>query len=108
MAHFKFVQWLVKYFESREFEFDWDEGNESKNFQKHGISNQEAEEAFYDPNLAPLGVQISPVINEERFGIIGKDFSGNILFIAFTFRKLKIRIISVRNANSREKMNYEK
>ncbi|KKS88417.1 MAG: hypothetical protein UV63_C0035G0001, partial [Microgenomates group bacterium GW2011_GWC1_43_11] len=28
--------------------FEWDKGNSDKNWSKHGIKNEEAEEAFFD------------------------------------------------------------
>ncbi len=108
MAQFVFVGWLVKFFESRDFEFEWDEGNETKNIEKHGIENSEGQDIFYDPELVILGEQKFPVVNEERFGIIGKTSSDKILFIAFTFRNLKIRIISVRSASIKEREKYER
>lgn len=108
MAQFIFVQWLVKFFESRDFEFDWDQGNETKNLEKHKIQNHEAEEIFYDPNLLVLGEQVLPVVGEERFGIVGKTFEGKSLFVAFAFRNLKIRIISVRSASLKERRAYER
>jgi hypothetical protein len=48
MAQFEFLEWLVLWLLSpRELEFDWDQGNYSKNLQKHGIK-VEAAEMFYD------------------------------------------------------------
>lgn len=108
MAQFIYVQWLVKFFESREFDFEWDEGNETKNLEKHLIKNSDAEAVFYDPNLFVLGEQKFPIVNEERFGILGSTNSGRILFVAFTFRNLKIRIISVRQASQKERRIYER
>ena len=108
MAQFEFVQWLLKFIESRDFDFEWDTGNELKSFEKHKIKNLEAEEVFYDQSLVILGKQISPFHEEERFGILGKTFENKIVFINFTFRNLNIRVISSREANKKERSFYEK
>jgi uncharacterized DUF497 family protein len=108
MAQFIFVQWLVKFFDSRDFEFEWDQGNQLKSIEKHSVGNEESEEAFFDENILILGEQVSPKSNEERYGIIGKSMEGKILFINFTFRNLKIRVISSRMANTKEQRIYEK
>ncbi|MFY7994337.1 MAG: BrnT family toxin [Bacteriovoracaceae bacterium] len=108
MAQFIYVQWLVKFFESREFDFEWDEGNKFKSIIKHDVSNENSEEVFFDEDILILGQQVSPVSLEERFGIIGKTMDEKILFVNFTFRNLKIRIISSRLASNKERGIYEK
>ncbi len=74
-------------------------GNESKSQQKHGITTSEAEEVFYDKDILPLGIQVQPLPNEIRFGVIGKSANDKILFVSFTIRDLKIIIISTRKAS---------
>ena len=44
---------------------------------------------------------------EKRFEAIGKIIEGEILFLAFTVRRDKIRIISARVANQKERRKYE-
>jgi len=44
---------------------------------------------------------------EERLTAIGKTARNNILFIVFTVRGTKIRIISARRANIKERREYE-
>ena len=87
-------------------EFDWDEGNTRKN-EKHGVGDKEAEESFFDDEKATFK-DIVHSHGEERFRIIGKTNSGRILFIAFTIRSNKVRIISARNINKKEISLYEK
>jgi uncharacterized protein len=87
--------------------FDWDEGNINKNFNKHGVTSQEAEEVFTrEPLVVSEDVKHSQV--EERFQALGKTAKGRMLFLSFTIRKDKIRIISVRDANRKEEVIYEK
>ncbi len=85
--------------------FDWDRGNIDKNLLKHGINCREAEEIFLDIN----GIHLEDnkhSLKEQRLAIIGKTFSNKILIAIFTVRKNKIRIISVRNVNKKEKSLY--
>lgn len=86
--------------------FEWDKGNVDKSYQKHGITPNEAEEVFVDKDIL-LFENIKHPQQEERFEAIGKITSGKILFVAFTTRKDKIRIISARTANKKERRKYE-
>ena len=75
-----------------EFEFQWDEGNGQKNFVRHGITREESEQVFFNPYvLKPDKIHSS---REDRFHLIGKTDAGKILFMSFTIRNNKIRIIS--------------
>jgi len=85
--------------------FDWDSGNIEKNLIKHGISCQEAEEIFLDIDSLHLE-DTKHSSKEERFIRIGKSFLGKILIVVYTIRKNKIRIISVRDVNKKEKDRY--
>lgn len=86
--------------------FEWDKGNIDKSYQKHGTTPNEAEEVFLDEDILLLK-DIKHSQGEERFKAIGKITKGNILFLAFTVRKNKIRIISARVANKKERRTYE-
>ena len=87
--------------------FEWDSGNLDKNFLKHGVSNQEAEQVFINkPNLTLKDVKHSLI--EVRFMIWGISNNGRNLNVVFTKRDDKIRIISARDMNRKEKQKYEK
>lgn len=88
-------------------EFEWDEGNIDKNYKKHGFTPKQAEEMFLDENLLQLE-DIRHSQNEKRFTVLGKTFQKKLLFTAFTIRNSKIRIISIRTANKKERRIYEK
>lgn len=108
MAKFKFIYWLVEFVLSTEnFIFDWDGGNSTKSKDKHGITVDIVESAFSDENLLALGEQFQPIVNESRYGVIAKSIDSNILFICFTIRDKKIRVISTRLANEKERSFYE-
>lgn len=88
-------------------EFEWDEGNIDKSYQKHGITPNEAEEIFLDENLLELE-DLKHSQGEKRFIAIGLTSQKKLLFCAYTIRKSKIRIISARVANKKERRLYEK
>jgi uncharacterized DUF497 family protein len=86
--------------------FDWDAGNRDKNWQKHRVSIGECEEVFF--NL-PLFLQDSPGRSqiEPRFLALGQTNAGRLLFIVFTVRQNKIRVISARDMSQKERYLYE-
>lgn len=86
--------------------FEWDEWNTEKSYKKHGILPNEAEEIFLDDNILILE-DVEHSKQEKRFEAIGKVIEGRILFLAFTLRRDKIRIISARAANQKERRKYE-
>ncbi|PIQ71393.1 hypothetical protein COV87_03705, partial [Candidatus Roizmanbacteria bacterium CG11_big_fil_rev_8_21_14_0_20_37_16] len=47
-------------------------------------------------------------LKEERFMILGQTKLGRKLSIFFTFRKKRVRIISARDMNRKERNAYEK
>ena len=88
-------------------EFDWDEANKRKNFKKHKVYDEECEEIFFDPYKRILK-DIIHSSKEERYILIGKTKLKRLLFLVFTIRKNKIRIISARDLNKKENHLYEK
>ena len=89
------------------FEFDWDEGNQDKNRQKHDVSQKECEEVF---NNRPL--KIFPDRKHSRvevsFLVLGTTHKGRQLSIFFTFRDSKVRVISASQQSRKERGYYEK
>jgi len=87
--------------------FDWDRGNALKN-EKHGVSISEAEQPFF---LTPLLVTPDEQHSwaEPRFRALGQTLSGRRLMIIFTLRDegTKIRVISARTMNRRERALYD-
>ena len=107
MAKFRFAQWLWDWLLTRhEFHFEWDAGNSTKSVQKHGVVSAEAEEVFAGRRFIPLGEQVRPTSQEARFGVLGETSKGKLLFLAFTLRNQKIRVISARPMNERERKFY--
>lgn len=87
--------------------FDWDKGNIDKNFLKHGVTNQEAEEVFSNEPLV-VSEDVKHSFKEIRFKALGKTGKERWLFVSFVVRGDKVRVISIRDMNKREVMAYEK
>jgi len=88
--------------------FDWDEGNARKSNRKHGVTQVEAEQVFFNaPVLLIPGLQHSQV--ELRFHLLGKTNVDRMLHITFTLRfgGRKIRVISAREMHRKERRIYE-
>lgn len=92
---------------SEPIEFQWDQGNIDKNKKKHRVSDQESEEVFFDEKKKTFIDKVHSD-KEERFRIIGKTKQQRLLFVVFTVRKGKVRIISARDINRKEVKLYEK
>ena len=88
------------------FSFEWDKGNIDKN-KKHNVDNSEAEEVFFDRNKVTLKDKKHSGI-ENRYILLGRTKKKRLLYIIFTKRGKKVRIISARNINKREVILYEK
>src|SRR6266571_3063816 len=88
--------------------FDWDEGNKRKSEERHGVSHSESEQVFFSVPLLMLQ-DIKHSQGEPRFHALGKTESGRLLHITFTTRAEgnKIRVISARDMNRKERMIYE-
>jgi uncharacterized DUF497 family protein len=87
--------------------FEWDEGNRNKNLFKHQVTQQEAEEVFFNkPHLLLEDEKHSE--GERRFALLGKAGNGRKLAVVFTIRKDRLRIISVRDMSKKERRIYEK
>jgi uncharacterized DUF497 family protein len=87
--------------------FDWDGGNSRKN-DKHGVSQAEAEQIFFnDPLLLVEDERHSDT--EQRLHALGKTQTGRLLHITFTlrFNGSKIRVISARDMHRKERAIYE-
>ncbi len=88
--------------------FEWDEGNIRKSVDKHGVSQSEAEQIFVNPAL----LVVADVRHSEakpRFHALGQTHDGRRLHATFMLREggTKIRVISIRPMNRKERPLYE-
>ena len=87
--------------------FDWHEGNSRKNVEKHGVSQAEAEQIFFnDPLLVVEDVNHS--VRELRWHALGRTDTGSLLHVTFTLRDdgRLIRVISARTMHRKERSRY--
>ena len=88
-----------------EIAFEWDSQKAITNIRKHGVSFEQACEAFFDPFLVRLEEE---VIDEElRERILGMNTNWKILFVIYVLRSENIRVISARMATPEERESYE-
>lgn len=87
--------------------FDWDEGNIDKNWIKHKVHFREAEEIFFNKPLK-IFPDTKHSITEKRFQALGVTNNKRKLSIFFAIRYKKIRIISARDQNKKERTKYAK
>lgn len=81
-------------------EFEWDERKEQINIEKHHISFNIAKQVFNDVNRIEI-YDMQHSIEEDRCNTIG--MVEDILFVVYTERKEKIRLISARLATEKER-----
>ena len=84
--------------------FEWDENKNEENIKNHGIDFNDALEIFSAPRLEYLDTRFD--YDEARYIAIG--FCNNrIILVAYSERNEKIRLISARKANAKEKKNFQ-
>jgi hypothetical protein len=85
--------------------FDWDDENAHKNWERHRVTPEEAEEVFFnEPLVVRSDVRHSK--REKRHYALGQTGGGRLLFVAFTIRRCLLRVISARDMNERERDVY--
>jgi uncharacterized protein len=88
--------------------FDWDDANKDKKWHSHTVAWWECEEVFFNQPLYVHKDNRYSLI-EERFYSLGKTNNSRLIFMVFTRRKSKIRVISARDMHKKErKIYYEK
>jgi uncharacterized DUF497 family protein len=86
--------------------FEWDPQKAITNFEKHGITFDEASTVFKD-NLSLTIDDPLHSYDEERLVLIGMSYKNRLLVVVHTEREESIRIISARKAVKRERRYYE-
>jgi uncharacterized DUF497 family protein len=93
--------------------FEWDEAENLSNLRKHGVSFEEASQAFRDPLYESVQDRIEG--GELRWQTLGLVEGLLLLTVAHTVREERdggmqvevIRIISARQATRKERRRYE-
>lgn len=83
--------------------FEWDEDKEEISMRKQGVFFKTASKVFLDENRIEIYDKVHS-IDEDRFITIGSV--GEILFVVYTERDSRIRMISARLATNKERRIY--
>lgn len=86
-------------------QFEWHAAKAEANLRNHGVSFELASTVFRDP-FAVERVDEREDYGEERLVVIGMAEGNVLLFVAFTEREDRIRIISARRALPIEQDDY--
>jgi uncharacterized DUF497 family protein len=84
-------------------EIEWDNNKAASNLIKHKIDFEDAKNIFLDPNR--LEREDKRDYDEARIQVIG-IVNQVVLFVVYTKRNGKNRIISARRANKNERRQY--
>jgi uncharacterized DUF497 family protein len=85
--------------------FDWDSANWRKSELKHGVAATETEEALFNNPNCQVDTRHSD--EEQRYVALGETNAGRLLFISFTIRRNRVRVISARPMSRKERAIYE-
>ncbi len=86
-------------------EFEWHDAKAEANLQAHGVSFDLAKTVFQDP-FAVERLDDREDYGEERLVIVGTAQGNVVLFVAYTEREDRIRLISARRATPHEQDDY--
>ena len=86
--------------------FEWDDDKAAINEGKHGVTFVEAATVFDDP-VAAIFSDPDHSAEEQREIIVGYSQRDRLLVVSFTSRPPNVRIISARQASSKERHKHE-
>jgi uncharacterized DUF497 family protein len=85
--------------------FEWDAENWRKSELKHGIAAAEAQEVLLGDPLCQVDARHSD--DEQRYVALGRTSEGRRLFVSFTIRHGRVRVISARPMSRKERAIHE-
>jgi uncharacterized protein len=90
--------------------FSWDAPKAISNYEKHGVSFEEAASVFSDPDALDWE-DVEHSASEQRSKRLGISSAGCVLLVVYTIRRVRhgeeaIRIISARQASRKERKAY--
>ena len=87
--------------------FERDQGNITKNWERHDVSTIECEQIFFNKPIIVMRDK-GRSLPENRYYALGRTNMNRLLFAVFTVRDQKIRIISARDMTDAEIERYMK
>ena len=88
-----------------EIDFEWDSKKAEANAEKHKVEFAEAAEVFLDPFVQVIDARETE--EEAREAAVGMTKKWRLLYVAYVWRKLALRIITARKATKTERKHYE-
>ncbi len=86
--------------------FEWDAGNAPKVVDRHDIEPGECEQAFFsEPFLIDADEKHSQ--QERRWRALGTTLAARYLYLVFTLRGSRIRVVAAREMNRKERRAYD-
>lgn len=86
--------------------FEWDIDNQTKNWERREVTKWECEQVFFNrPPLLHDDKKHSE--SEKRMYVLGQTDEARKLFVVFTLRNKRIRVISARDMSKKERRYYE-
>jgi uncharacterized protein len=86
--------------------FEWDSGNSLKSETKHGVTRAEVEQVFLADRLLVVRDERHSG-SESRYHALGRSDAGHWLHVSFTLRGRRLRVISARAMNRKERKRYD-
>jgi uncharacterized protein len=93
----------------KELRFTWDPKKARTNFDKHGVSFEEARSVFYDEHAVEFYDDMHSEW-EDRFLLLGLSSRLRLLLVCYCHRETEgvIRIVSARKATPAESKHYRR
>ena len=86
--------------------FEWDNHNADNIWNKHNVTPPECEQIFFNLPLIVADDEKHSK-KEKRYYTLGHTDINRLLFVVFTIRKDRIRVISTRNMSRKERKVYQ-
>jgi uncharacterized DUF497 family protein len=86
-------------------DFDWDDDNVD-HIARHGAVVDEVMDAFMDPQAVQL--RSRTVGKEVRWSFVARTSAGRTLFVVYTRRSGRVRVVTARDAAPRESAFYRR
>ena len=86
--------------------FDWDDGNSTKSWERHQVTQPEQEEVFFNRPVFLMDAKAAE--RERRYNVLGRTNNGRLLSVIFTIRRGLARPISARPMSRKERTAYAK
>lgn len=85
--------------------FEWDEYNE-EHITAHNADREGCESVWDDPHR--VGIGFARRGGEVRHALLGRTGAGRLLFVVYTLRSGRVRVVTARDATRSERRTYRR